>query len=116
MKPKPTAGLDQMPSCLQRGAVLSHLLPPSQSHKREAVQPGPASQGCVPTVSGPSFRSPRSLCYMSSWGPLPTLQGITVPPFQAWRKGQESEAWSPSICPTPSSPRSSPLSFLRPGK
>lgn len=85
MKPKPTAGLEQMPSCLQRGAVLSHLLPPSQSHKREAVQPGPASQGCVPMVFSPSFRNPCSLLHEQLDAPA-TLQGITVPTFQAWGK------------------------------
>lgn len=82
MEPKPTAGLDQMPSCLQLGAVLSCPPPPLQSHNRETVQPGPASLSYIITVSSFSCRSPWSLCHMSSRVPLSTLQGITILTFQ----------------------------------
>lgn len=57
MEPKSTAGSDQMPSCLQLGAVLSLLPPPPQNLKRETVQPGPSSQGYVPMVCRKSLES-----------------------------------------------------------
>lgn len=51
MEPKSTAGLDQMPGCLQLGAVLSFPPPPLQSPQKETFQSGPASQGYVPGAS-----------------------------------------------------------------
>lgn len=52
MEPKSTAGSDQMPSCLQLGAVLSLLPPtPTPEPERETVQPGLSGHGCLPMVS-----------------------------------------------------------------